>query len=157
MSPLSPDRGPGHGSLNFLPDLYDEATSVRVAKALDFLGHPLFTATGTGIGPPQLVTVGHHLGAQTGVVKLLLSVPDGVTVDISTGTEPWLDRSTEYTHIRAIELMILDSMRTLEAGVDEEGGLVVQTQVSGRWLEIELKGIEPNQVQIVRIAQLASE
>jgi hypothetical protein len=71
--------------------------------------------------------------------------------------EPWLDRSTEYTHIRMIELMVLDSMCTLGAGVDEEGGLVVQTQVSGRWLEIELKGIEPDQVQIVRIAEPASE
>ena len=77
---------PGHGRLNFLPDLQDEATNVRVARALDFLGHPLYTATGADIGPPEWVTVGHRSGAQTGVVKLLLSVPDGVTVDISTGT-----------------------------------------------------------------------
>ena len=112
----------GHDRLNLLTDLDDEATNLRVAKALEFLGHPLFTATGPGIGPPEWVTLGHHLGTRKGNVKLLLSVPDGIKVDVTTGNEPWLNRSTEYTHLRTIELMILDTRapwrRELIAKVD---------------------------------------
>lgn len=51
--------------------------------------------------------------------------------------------------------MIDDTLCHLVAGVDEEGGLIIQSQASGRWLEIDLSGIDPAQVQIVRIAQKA--
>jgi hypothetical protein len=51
--------------------------------------------------------------------------------------------------------MIDDTLCRLDAGVDEEGELIIQTQLSGRWLEIDLSGIDPAQVQIVRIVQKA--
>lgn len=136
-----------------MPDLDDEATNLRVAKAIELLGHPLFTATGEGIGPPKWVALGHHIGTHTGEVKLILHAPDGTGVSVTTGNEPSSDRTNEFTSSRTVELLIEETPYRLQADVDDEGGLIIQTQVSGRWLEIELRGIEPSEVQIVRIAE----
>jgi hypothetical protein len=74
---------------------------------------------------------------------------------VTTGDQPSVSRADEYLSVRPVDLMIDDTLCHLVAGVDEEGGLIIQSQASGRWLEIDLSGIDPAQVQIVRIAQKA--
>jgi hypothetical protein len=136
-----------------LPDSDDEQLRLRAAEAIAELGHPLFTATGPDIGRPRWVAFGHHPGAPVGHLKLIFNAPDGASVSVTTATELAWGREDEFTATRTVELMIDDSLRRLDAGVTENGEIIIQTHFDGRRLEIELLGIEPDRVQIVRIAE----
>ena len=107
---------------------------------------------GEGIGSPKWVALGHHTGTQTGEVKLILNGPAGASVSVTTGNQPSVSRADEFASVRSVELMIEDVPCRLNVGVDDQGGIIIQTQVDGRWLEVELRGIEPSKIQIVRIA-----
>jgi hypothetical protein len=72
---------------------------------------------------------------------------------VTTGNELTWGRDSEFATTRTVELMIDDSLRRLDAGVTEDSEIIIQTHFDGRRLEIELHGIEPDRVQIVRIAE----
>jgi hypothetical protein len=136
-----------------LPDSDDGQLRLRVAEAINALGHPLFTATGPDIGQPRWVAFGHHPGTPVGHLKLSFNAPDGASVSVTTATEPMWGRDDEFVTNRSVELLIDDSLQRLDAGVTEDGEIIIQTHFAGRRLEIELLGIEPGRVQIVRIAE----
>ena len=72
---------------------------------------------------------------------------------MTTGNELIWGRDSEFATTRTVELMIDDSPQWLDAGVTEDGEIIIQTYLDGRRLEIEFDGIEPSQIQIVRIAE----
>jgi hypothetical protein len=138
-----------------LPDQDDERLRLRAADAIALLGHPLFTATGPDIGQPRWVASGHHPGSLVGNLKLIFNASDEASVSVTTGNEIiWGRDSSEFAVTRPVELMIDDSLQRFDAGVTEDGEIVIQTFVDGRRLEVELRGMEPDQVRIVRIAEV---
>ena len=136
-----------------MPDSDDEQFRLRTAEAIVELGHPLFTAIGPDIGQPRWVAFGHHPGTPVGHLKLIFNAPDGASVSVTTATELAWGRDDEFAATRTVELMIDDSLQRHDAGVTEDGEIIIQTHFDGRRLEIELLGIQPDRVQIVRIAE----
>jgi hypothetical protein len=137
-----------------LPNSDDEQLRLRTAEAIAELGHPLFAATGPDIGQPRWVAFGHHPGTPVGNLKLIFNAPDGASVSVTTSTELIWGRDDEFAATRTVELVIDDVLQRLEAGVTEDGEIIIQTHSDGRRLEIELLGIEPDRVQIVRITEV---
>src|SRR6266852_4048810 len=72
------------------------------------------------------VALGHHPGTRTGEVKLILTAPDGAGVSVTTANQPSPDRTSEFTSIRSVELMIDETPCHLEAGVDDQGRIIIQ-------------------------------
>jgi hypothetical protein len=95
---------------------------------------------------------GHHPGTSVGNIKLIFHAPDGASISVTSGNELIWGRDSEFDTTRTVELMIDESLQRLEAGITEDGEIIIQTHVDGRRLEIEFHGMEPDQVQIVRIA-----
>lgn len=125
----------------------------RAADAIALLGYPLFTAIGPGIDQPRWVAFGHHPGTTVGNLKLIFNVSGGGSVSVTTGNEITWGRETEFASIQRVELSIDGSLQSFDAGLTQDGEIIIQTFFDGRRLEVEFVGIEPEQVQIVRIPE----
>ncbi len=102
---------------------------------------------------PRWVAFGHHPGTTVGNLKLIFNVSGGGSVSVSTGNEITWGREADFASIQRVELSIDGSLQSFDAGLTQDGEIIIQTFFDGRRLEVEFVGIELEQVQIVRIPE----